>query len=49
MGVIGLAYVLLLWRAEPIWLDYLGAILTVPLSLFGAHLARRRMQALNIL
>lgn len=49
MGVIGVVFGLFFWSEDPIWLDYLGVILTIPLSLFGSHLARNRMQALEIL
>lgn len=49
MGIIGLVFGLVFWSDEPIWLDYLGMVLTVPVSLFGAHLARKRMLELEIL
>ena len=49
MGVIGVVFGLFFWHQDAIWLDYLGVILTIPLSLFGSHLARNRMQALEIL
>jgi hypothetical protein len=50
MGIIGLLYGLVLWsEADDIWLNYLGMFLTVPLSLLGAHLARKRMLELEIL
>jgi hypothetical protein len=48
MGIIGVVFGLFFWQEDPIWLDYLGMILTIPLSLFGSHLARQRMQALGI-
>jgi hypothetical protein len=49
MGIIGVAFGLFLWSDAPIWLDYLGLVLTIPFSLLGAHLARKRMQELEIL
>ena len=54
LGALGLSYLvvwggLFFWSEDPIWLDYLGMILAIPLSLFGSHLARNRMQALEIL
>jgi len=49
MGIIGLVFGLFFWSADPIWLDYLGVVLTIPASLLGAHLARKRMQELEIL
>jgi hypothetical protein len=48
MGIIGLGFSLFFWSDEPIWLDYFGLLITVPLSLFGAHLARRHMPELGV-
>jgi hypothetical protein len=47
MGIVGLVFGLVFWSDEPIWLDYLGMVLTIPMSLFGAHLARKRMLELG--
>jgi hypothetical protein len=49
MGIIGLLYGLVFWSRQAVWLDYLGMVLTIPLSLFGAHLARKRMLEIDIL
>jgi hypothetical protein len=49
IGIIGVAFGLVFWSDDPIWLDYLGLVITIPLSLLGAHLARRRMLELNLL
>jgi hypothetical protein len=49
MGIIGLVFGLFFWSDEAIWLDYLGLLITIPLSLLGAHLARKRMLELEIL
>ena len=49
MGIIGVLFSLMFWSDEPIWLDDLGLAITIPLSLFGAHLARKRMHELGIL
>ena len=49
MGIIGLLYGLVFWSREVIWLDYIGMLMTIPLSLLGAHLARKRMLELEIL
>jgi hypothetical protein len=42
MGVVAMVYIVLVWR-DPTWLDWLGLVLTIPASLFGAHLARKHM------
>jgi len=49
MGIIGMVFGLFFWHEETGWLDYLGLILSIPFSLLGAHLARRRMVELDIL
>jgi hypothetical protein len=49
MGLIGIAFGLFFWSNQASWLDYLGLLSTIPLSLFGAHLARKRMLELEIL
>lgn len=42
MGIVACAFSLVLWRS-PTWFDYVGLAITIPVSLFGAHLARRHM------
>jgi len=49
MGIIGLLFSAFFWSEEPNSLDYLGLLITIPLSLLGAHLARKRMLELKIL
>ena len=49
MGIIGLVFAILFWRDNPAWLNILSLLTTIPLSLFGAHLARKRMLELKIL
>ena len=43
MGVVGLAFSLALWRQDMIWLDYVGLVITIPASIFGAHVARKHL------
>ena len=43
MGIVGIVYSLLLWRSDATWLSYLGFAVTIPASLYGAHLAKMRM------
>lgn len=43
MGIVGLVFSLALWRADMIWLDYVGLVITIPASIYGAHLARKHM------
>lgn len=43
MGIVGLLFSLALWRSDMIWLDYVGLVITIPASIFGAHLARKHM------
>lgn len=49
MGIIGVVFALFFWSDQATWLDYFGLLTTIPLSLFGAHLARKRMLELGIL
>jgi len=43
MGIVGLAFSLALWSKDMVWLDYVGLVITIPASIYGAHLARRHM------
>jgi hypothetical protein len=49
IGLMGVAFGLFFWSDQASWLDYIGMLATIPLSLFGAHLARKRMLELGIL
>ena len=43
MGLMGIAFVLFFWQAEPLWLNLLSLVSNIPLSIWGAHLAKRHM------
>jgi hypothetical protein len=43
MGLIGMAYILYYWQANPTWLNLLGLFVNVPVSIWGAHFAKRHM------
>ena len=43
MGVVGLVYAMLMWNANARWYDYIGVLLTIPASIYGAHIARRHI------
>ena len=43
MGIIGIVFSLVLWSADATWLYYLGLLLTMPVSLYGAHLAKKHL------
>lgn len=45
MGLVGIMYSLLLWQPDASWLDWLGLVMAIPASLYGAHLARRHIPA----
>jgi len=43
MGLIGIAYLLYYWQANPMWMNLLGVFSNIPLSIWGAHVAKRQM------
>ncbi len=43
MGIAGMLFIVITWNSEIIWPNVLGLLITIPASLFGAHLARRHM------
>jgi hypothetical protein len=43
MGIVGMLFTLLSWNAELLWPNILGLLVTIPASLYGAHLAKRQM------
>ncbi len=45
MGVLGIVYSLLFGSAEARWVTYIGILISIPVSLFGAHLARKHIPA----
>jgi hypothetical protein len=44
MGVVGIIDLVVQWDSDSVGLGWFGIITTIPLSLFGAHLARKRME-----
>lgn len=43
MGIVGMLYIVISWDSELVWPNVLGLLITIPASLYGAHLARRHM------
>ena len=43
MGIVGMLYIVITWDSGLVWPNVLGLLITIPASLFGAHLARRHM------
>jgi hypothetical protein len=44
MGLLGIAFTLFLWREQPLWLGLFAVLSNIPLCIWGAHLAKRRMR-----
>jgi hypothetical protein len=45
MGIVGMLFIVISWNGELLWPNILGLLVTIPASLYGAHLARRQMPA----
>jgi hypothetical protein len=45
MGLAGIVQILIFWSSDRPWLNYLGLLITIPASLYGAHLAKKQMPA----
>lgn len=43
MGILGVLFMLVTWDSELGWLNLLGLLVTVPASLYGAHLAKKHL------
>jgi len=43
MGILGILFILVTWDGELGWMNFLGLLVTVPASLYGAHLAKKHM------
>jgi hypothetical protein len=43
MGLLGIAWVLYFWQANAVWLSVLSLLLNIPVSIWGAHVAKRHM------
>jgi len=45
MGIVSIVYIVVSSLGSFTWQTWLGILVTIPLSLYGAHLARRQMPA----
>jgi hypothetical protein len=44
MGIVGIVYIVVQWDSDRPGLGWLGLLITIPLALFGAHLAKRQLE-----
>lgn len=42
IGLIGLIFGILQW-GDPLWLNFFGMFMTIPASIYGAHIAKKHM------
>jgi hypothetical protein len=42
VGLIGLIFGIVQW-GDPLWLNFFGMVMTIPASIYGAHLAKKQM------
>jgi hypothetical protein len=40
IGIVGLTLQLYYWRLNPLWMNIIAALTVIPMSIFGAHLAK---------
>ena len=40
IGVAGILFIFAFWPDDAGWLDWVGLLITIPLSLYGSHLAK---------
>jgi hypothetical protein len=45
IGLIGLIFGIIQW-GDPLWLNFFAIIMTIPASIYGAHLAKKHMASL---
>jgi hypothetical protein len=45
MGILGILFIFVTWDGELGWMNVLGLLVTIPASLYGAHLAKKHMPA----
>ena len=45
IGVVGVIFVLAFSGGNPLWFTIIGLVLTIPASLYGAHLAKKHRPA----
>jgi len=43
MGLIGIAFTLYMWREVTLWMGLLSLVSSIPLCIWGAHLAKKHM------
>ena len=43
MGILGVLFILVTWDSDLGWMNFLGLLVTIPASLYGAHLAKKHM------
>ena len=43
MGIAGIVFSLVFWPDVAKWHDYVGLLITIPASIYGAHLARKHI------
>jgi hypothetical protein len=46
IGLIGLIFGILQW-GEPLWLNFFAIVMTIPASIYGAHLAKKHMASMQ--
>ncbi|MEJ0085998.1 MAG: hypothetical protein WDO72_09965 [Pseudomonadota bacterium] len=44
IGLIGLIFGILQW-GDPLWLNFFAIVMTIPASIYGAHLAKKHMMS----
>ena len=45
IGVVGIVFGALFWAQYPWWLSVIDVLITIPASIYGAHVAKRHMSA----
>ena len=40
IGIVGLAFQLYFWNLNPLWANIIGVLTVIPMSIWGAHLAK---------
>jgi hypothetical protein len=47
MGIVGVVFGLFFWRMNPLWLSVVGTLTCVPAAIYGAHIAKGHMAAVE--
>jgi hypothetical protein len=47
MGITGIVMLLIFWSGTPTWLNVIALLITIPASIYGAHLAKQHMSAVK--